>query len=319
MPALLERELKAVSIEYLPSEEELDKSRPLQVGQGIIDRPRITEDLTSIDFFGVKRYMTGLDPEVVKYDTTLDEQSKEEKIAQIEADVKRLERIVGTGMLDATNEKFWDKVKLHLEKKTTNLDLTNARTEILFHCIKAGGFYTVAPTLEEAMESGRKFYLIEPVEFVENRVSPRKLFNDAIFELQKMERSKAFDDLFYIAKYIMPVERSYTKKTPKSLMYEDLDKFIKGEVLRSRSKSEAPIQFLDALKVSKEVMVVTNIVRDGMYYNMLYTNQAGEIKNNETGGVYGTTVESAVKHLLNPAYEHEIDNIKDRVLQKWNE
>jgi hypothetical protein len=319
MPAVLEKELKAVSIEYLPVEEELDRSKPLQVGIGMSDKLHITEDLTSIEIFGVKRYKTGLDPEVVRYDTTLTDQEKEIKIAQIEENVKRLEKLVGPGQLDATNSKFWSKVKLQLDRKTTNLDLTDFRKEILFHCIKAGGFETVAPSLEEAQSQDKKFYLIEPVEFVENRVSPRKIFNDAIYELQRLDRSKSFDDMFYVAKYLMPVERAYTKRTPKSLMYEDLDKFLKGENLKSKRVSDNASQFMDALKLTKDILIVTDMVKDGIYFGMLYQNQAGELKNNETGGIYGNTVEAAVKHLLTPSYEHELENLKSRIIKKWSE
>ena len=319
MPVLLEKEVKAVSIEYLPTERELDRTRPLEVGQGLADGVRITEELTSIDFFGVKRYKTGLDPEVVKHDPNLDEKAKEMKLAEIDEAVKRLEKYVGVGNLDATNEKFWKEVKLHVDRKTINLDLTQFRNEILFRCIKAGGFSTVATSLEEAQASGKKFYLIEPVEFVENRVSTRKMFNEAIAELTKMDRSKSFDDIFYLAKFLIAAERGYTKKTPKSLMYEDLDKYIKGEIDTTRTKTDCARMFLEATKHPKDYLVVYDIVKDGIYYGMIYTNAAGELKNNETGGIYGNSVESAVKHLLNPGYTHELDNIKDRITLKWSE
>ena len=319
MPVLLEKEIKAVTIEYLPSEQELDKTKPLVVGQGMADNVRISEDLTSIDFFGTKRYKTGLDPEIVRYDHSLDEKTKEIRIKQIQDTVDRLEKVVGKGNLDATNEKFWKEVRLVIDRKSTGLDLTNFRNEIIFHCIKAGGFSTVAPSLEEALEQNKKFYLIEPIEFVENRVSSRKVFNDAISELQRIDRSKSFDDIFYLAKYLMPAERGYTKKTPKSLLYEDLDMFIKGEINKSRSKSESVRQFMDAVKLPKDYLVVYNIVKDGVYFGMIYTNAAGELKNNETGGIYGNSLDSAAKHLLSPGYTHELDNIKDRVTQKWSE
>ncbi len=52
---------------------------------------------------------------------------------------------------------------------------------------------------------------------------------------------------------------------------------------------------------------------------MIYVNAVGELKNNETGGVYGTSIERTVKHLQNPAYEHELENIKTRVEAKWAE
>lgn len=319
MSVLLEKDVKSVTIEYLPTEKELDKEAVLVVGQGLTDNINITEVLGTRMFFGVKRYITGLDPELVKYDNSLSEEQKQAKITEIQATIQRLEQFFGPGSLEATNEKFWKDVYLVLKSKTTNLDLNTPKNEILVRCIKAGGFNEVAPTLEEAIASSgkSKFYLIEPVEFIENRVSPRKQYNKAIGMLSKMDDSKTYDDLFFLAKYILPAEKAYTKSTPKSLLYEDLDKYIKGEIVRD-SKTDLASRFIEATKVEKKKMIVFCLLKDAVYYNMLYRTEAGELKNNETGGIYGTTLDKAVDHLLHPAYSHELENIKVRIEEKWS-
>lgn len=318
MSTLTKEKLKAISIEYRPIEQELDPKKPLVVGQGLMSNFNFTEDLGYKTFFGAKRYLTGLDPEVVKYDRSLSEEEKTKKIAEIEETVKRLEQFFGPGTLDATNEKHWSKVKLLINRRTTNLDLTNPKNELLFHCIKGRGFDIVSPTLEECELENKKFYLVEPTEFVEHRVAPRELNNRAIAQLQKLYENKGFDDLFLIGKYILPVEKAYTKRTPKALIYEDLDKFLNGEIIK-KPKMACSREFLEALKMSKTELVIKCLVKDGVYYTFIYTNQAGELKNNETGGIYGTSIERAVAHLQNPAYENELDNIKTRVEQKWAE
>lgn len=318
MSTLTKEQIKAISIEYRQTEAEADTKKPLVVGQGLMSTFNYTEDLGYRTFFGVKRYLTGLDTVVVKYDETLTEQEKEAKVAEIEEVVKRLENVFGPGNLDATNEKHWSKVKLNINRKTTNLNLTDPKNEILFHCIKAGGFKIVSPNYEICEEENNKFYLVEPVEFVEHRVQPRELKNTAIALLQKLYENKGFDDLFYVSKYILPVEKAYTKRTPKALIYEDIDKYLAGELVK-KTKSACAKDFIDATKQSKANLVVSALVRDAVYYGMIYSNPAGELKNNETGGVYGTTMEKAVVHLQNPAYEHELSNIKDRVEKKWAE
>src|ERR1700759_5246781 len=68
---LTKERVKAVSIEYLPTEDEMDFSKPLMVGKGLTDKFVRTEDLGYKLFFGTKRYICGLDPEVVRYDSTL--------------------------------------------------------------------------------------------------------------------------------------------------------------------------------------------------------------------------------------------------------
>lgn len=308
---------KAISIEYLPSENELDRNRPLIVGEGLTDIFTRTEDLGYQTFFGVKRYMCGLDVELLEYDNTLPPAVKEAKIKDIQETIARLERFFGKGTLDPTNEKHWSKIKLNISRKTTNLDLSDPKNELIYHCIKAGGFKLVAPSVEQAQDEGAKFYLIEPVEFAEYRIAPTEQRNKAISALQKVYETKSFDEMFYLGKYLLPAEKGYDKRTPKALLYEDLDKFLNGEVVK-QSKSACARQFMEAIKLPKDILVITCLVKDGLYMGILYTNQHGELKNGDTGGVYGTTVERATAHLKNPAYEHELENLKTRVESKWS-
>lgn len=309
---------KAISIEYMPLEEELDLSKPLTVGKGLTDIFVRTEDLGYRTYFGVKRYMCGLDPELIEYDGTLTAEEKKAKIEETNEIVERLERFFGKGTLDPTNEKHWSKINLVIDRKTINLDLTNPRNELIYHCIKAGGFSLVSPTMEDARAGKSPFYIVEPTEYAESRVANKEVINKAISTLQRLYEAKSYDELFFLAKYILPVEKMYTKRSPKAMLYEDLDKFINGELVRE-TKISCSKKFLDATKRSKPDMVVTCLVKDAAYMGFIYSNQAGELKNNETAGIYGTTLEKAVTHLQNPAYEHELDNIKTRVEQKWSE
>jgi hypothetical protein len=310
--------IKAISIEYLPTEKELDPNAPLIVGKGLMDQFSRTEMLGYQTFFGTKRYLCGLDVEIVKYDTNLTDAEKEAKIAEIESIIARLEQFFGKGTLDPTNEKHWSKIELRIDRKTTNLDLTNPRTELVLHCIRGGGFTMVSPTLEKARETGTQFYLVEPIEYAENRIANKEIINKAISTLQKIYESKSFDDIFFLGKYILPVEKSYTKRTPKAMIYEDLDKYLNGEVVK-QSRISLARQFMEVTKKTKVELAINAIAKDAEYYQFVYINDKGEFKNNETGGIYGTTLERVVTHLQNPAYENELDNIKTRVEQKWND
>lgn len=318
MSTLTKEKISAISIEYLPTEKELDPKTPLVVGEGLMDVFSRTESLGYQTFFGTKRYLCGLDAELIKYDDTLTKEEKEAKIAEIKDTVERLEKFFGNGNLDPTNEKHWSKIELKLDRKTTNLDLTNPRTELLLYCIRGGGFTTVAPTMEKAREIGAKFYLVEPLEYAENRIANKEIINKAISTLQRLYESKSYDDLFLLGKYILPVEKAYTRRSPKAMIYEDLDKYINGELIR-QSKISCARQFLEATKKSKTDQALTSIIKDAEYYGFVYINDKGEFKNNETAGIYGTTIERVVAHLQNPAYEHELENVKSRVEKKWAE
>lgn len=309
---------KAISIEYLQSEDETDITRPLLVGKGLTDNFIRTEDLGYRTFYGSKRYLCGLDEMMVEYDANLSADQKEEKIKEIQEAVIRLEKFFGKGTLDPGNEKHWSKIKLIISRKTTNLNLEKPENELMYHCIKAGGFKLVAGSIEEAQDQGAQFYLVEPIEFAEYKVAPKEQVNKAISALQKIYETKSPDELFYIAKYLLPVEKGYTKKTPKAMIYDNLDAFLKGEVIK-QSKVNSARQFMDATKLSKETLIITCLVKDAVFMGFVYQNQSGELKNGDTGGIYGTTVERAVEHLKNPAYEHELENVKARVEQKWSE
>ena len=306
----------AISIEYLPTEKELDPTNPLVVGQGLTDNFVRSENLGYQTFFGAKRYLCGLDPEILRYDDGLTKEEKEAKIAEINSTIGRLEQFFGKGTLDPTNEKHWSKIELVIDRKTTNLDLTNPRTELILHCIRGGGFTMVSPSLEKARETGNKFYLVEPIEYAESRIANKEVVNKAISTLQKLYESKSFDDIFFLGKCMLPVEKGYTKSTPKAAIYEDLDKFINGEVIK-QSKISCARLFLEVTKKSKIEQALTSMVKDAEYYAFIYVNDKGEFKNNETGGIYGTTIERVIAHLQNPAYEHELENVRSRVEKKW--
>ena len=318
MATLTKERVKAISIEYMPIEAELDPNAKLVVGQGLTDKFIRTEDLGYRMFLGTKRYMCGLDAEIIRYDNTLNAEEKEAKIAEINEIVERLERFFGKGTLDPTNEKHWSKINLIIDRKTMNLDLSDPKNELLYHCIKAGGFSLVSPTMEGARDRLIPFYIVEPTEYAEARVANKELINKAIATLQKVYESKSHDDLFFLAKYLLPVEKMYSKRTPKATLYEDLDKYLNAEIIKE-SKISLARKFLDTIKKNKIDIIVTCIVRDAEYMGMIYANSAGELKNTETGGIYGTTIQRAVAHLQNPAYEHELENVKTRVEQKWIE
>jgi hypothetical protein len=318
MSTVVKEKPKAISIEYLPTERELDPSTKLVVGEGMPDTFKIVEELGYKTFYGVKRYICGLDVEMVERNDDLTPEEKKAKIEEIKKTVERLEKFYGPGQLDPTNEHIWSKVRLELDRKTTNLDLTNPRTELIVYCIKAGGFNVVAPNIDAARENNVKFYLVEPVELAESKVTNTKIINKAISTLDKIDETKSQDELFYIAKYIMPVEKGYNRSTPKAMLYSDLNEFINGNVVKL-PRVRCAAQFLEVTKKPKADLVISCLVKDGLDFGFLYTNPAGEIKNNETAGVYGTTIERAVAHLQNPNYESELDNLKSRVEKRWLE
>jgi hypothetical protein len=105
------------------------------------------------------------------------------------------------------------------------------------------------------------------------------------------------------------------------MLYKDLNDFIEGKLVRSNKKATAK-QFLEAvelLSTDKKRLFVTAYVKEGSYFNFLNTTDDNQIKNTQTGTKYGATVTAATAYLMNPANQEELDNLKNRIEEKWSQ
>lgn len=306
--------IRSVSIQYLPTPEEVDSSKQLRAGRFLW--PGFTHSYPVFGkevYKGKYRYVTGLDLSVIPQD-------KHEEIEQV---IKELEIYFGVGTLDPSNENFWKDRRIVLNKKTTFLDLTNPEDKLNYYIIKGGGIFEIAPSYEEANAgaSQKRWYLIEPEHYADLEAKDDKSFNKAISKLVELEEEHTFDDMFLVHKMLVTSDRGVTKQTPKSAIYKDLSNFINGKIVKT-DKRKTPKQFLEAadlLKKDKKKLYVTAYVKDASYFNFLTTAEDGQIQNIETRTKYGSSVEKAVSYLTNPTNQDELESIKDKVEKKWSE
>jgi hypothetical protein len=305
--------IRSVSIQYLPSPEELDASRSLVAGKFLFPGFTYTFSVAGKQIQGGK----------FKYFTPFEDvpEDKKEEYTQVK---KELEKYFGEGALEPFNESFWKDLQLVINKKTTFLNLqTDPVHKLFYYLIKHGGFPEVAPSYDVAVEKDRppRWYMIEPEQYADISVADDRIINKAIAALESLDDDKSFDDMFLVHKNLITPDRGITKRTPKSAIYKDLSDFIHGKIVKT-DKRRTPKQFVDTVKLitkDKKKLFVTAYVRDSVYFNFISHNQDDQLINTETKTKYGATVDQAIAKLSTPGMQDELDNIMNKVDKKWSE
>jgi len=302
-------------------------------GLSLFDGAFHEETIACLEINGIKRYLTGLNefaPEV----KDLPEQEQEAKIKQIRSVVAQLEKELAANVIDPNDELFWNKVKLlrqdnsefwdkikircgnepvHLEPNTDPYDL------IRLYAIEAGGFSIVARSLEEAnkMPTPPKFYLDQLEESSSVKTEVKKLRNLALSELHKLYNKNA-NKLLYIARVLDINSSQYKKSTPNDVVYDNMDKYINGE-LTEKDKSKCAQRFLDAVNLDMETLRIKAIVKDSAFYKFIATKADGFIYHMQTVTLLGRTQLDVIEYLKNPLNEELLVDLTKKVEKYWNQ
>jgi len=302
---------RAISIQYNPFPEEMDTAKVMDAGKFLFPGfGRIFEVYAKL-IGNSWIYQTGLEPD------NYPEDERQEII-----DVRqKLESTFGKGVLNASNADFWKTINLELTKKSTFLDLNNPNDLLTYYLIKGGAFAEIAPNYEAAINnsSPKRWYMIDATEFAEVGSEDDRKIIKAFALLNELEESKTFDDMFLIHKILVTADRGITKRTPKGTIFKDLADFLHGRIVKT-NKKQTPKQFIDAvdlLKNNKKKAYVTAYVKEAIYFNYLTLTEDNQFKNLQTGTKYGSSVDKVVNYLTNPANQSELENIRERIEQKW--
>lgn len=304
---------RTISIQYLPYQSEAE-GKQLQAGLFLFPGfVRELEPATRPTGAGKASTITGLEPIDVPED-------QKEEVAKVK---QELTEFFGAGELEPTNTEFWKTKTLTINKKTTFLNMGNPQDKLTYYMIRGGAYKEIAPNYEIATGGATpyRWYLIDATEFAEIGAQDDRKINKAIAALEMVDEDKRLEDLFLLHKVLITSDRGVTLRSPRSMMYKDLSDFIHGKIVKT-NKKVTPKQFLDTveiLKKDKKVLYVTAYVKDGNYFNFLTTAEDNQIKNVQTSTKYGATIDKAVKFLMNPVNQSELENIKAQVENKWNE
>lgn len=300
-----------ISIQYNPYPEEIDKNKVMEAGKFLFPNFKREYPVVCIERGGKDVYLTGLNPS--KY--------PEDQRNEIVQAKEELEKHFGEGILEENNHNFWKDKKLEIERKTTFLNMTNPEDRLTYYIIKGGGYPTVASNYDDCVGGAtpKRWYLIDSAEYAELGAEDDRKINRAISMLQTMEESKGYEDMLMVHKMLISLDRGITRSSPKAMLYKDLSDFIHGRTVRT-AKRQTPGQFIDAaelLKKDRKKASITAIVKEANYQHFLGTTEDNQLKNLQTGTKYGSTLEKAIAYLYNPANQSELDNLRERVEEKW--
>ena len=302
-------------------------------GLSLFDGAFHEEQIACLEINGIKRYITGLNEFSLDV-KLLGEDEQEAKVKQIRTIIAQLEKELAANVVDPKDEQFWNKVKLlkpdnsefwdkikircgndpvHLDPEKDPYDL------IRLYAIEAGGFSLIAKSLEEArrMPTPPKFYLDKLEETASVNTEVKKLRNKALSELQKLF-DKNQNKLFYIAKVLDPNSAQYKKSTPNDIIYDNMDKFINGDLV-DKDKKKTAQRFLDISSLDMETLKVRTIVKDSNYYKFIATKADGFIYHMQTTTMLGRTPTDVAEYLKNPLNEEILIDLQKKVEKYWNQ
>ena len=302
-------------------------------GLSLFDGAFHEESIACLEINGIKRYLTGLNefaPEV----KTLPLEEQEAKVKQIRQVIAQLEKELAANVIDPNDENFWNKVKLlrpdngefwdkikvrcgneplHLDPEKDPYDL------IRLYAIEAGGFSIVAKSLDDArkMPTPPKFYLDRVEETASVNTEVKKLRNKALTELQKLF-DKNQNKLFYVAKVLDPNSTQYKKSTPNDIVYDNMDKFINGDLM-DKDKRKTAERFLEVAGMDMETLKIRALVKDSHIYRFIATKADGFIYHMERSVLLGRTLTDVVEYLKNPLNEEILLDLMKKVEKFWNQ
>lgn len=264
----------------------------------------------------VQTYLTGLDVNASSV-RELSDDKREQKETEINAVLEYLKGTYGSEVLLPTNASFWGQHYLELRKPVIGLNLQDIKDLITYYNILGGGYSEVAYSFEEAKTSNKiyKFYLHIDSEVSDSTAELKKLRNKSRKLLEEIDNTDS-EKLFKVAKLLLPIEKGYTRKTAKSLIYSDLDDFISGDYMVN-AKKEAPGRFLEVVEKDKASLNLEALVRECLYQRYITTNNDQMFWNFATQVTYGRSENEVIGFLTNPMNNDELLFMVEKVDKIW--
>jgi len=302
-------------------------------GMSLFDGIFHEEQLACIERNGIQRYLTGLNEYAPEIKAITDEAAKEAKIKEIRKVVAELERDLAANyikvddpdfwskvvLLKPDNHEFWSKITIRCGNEPVYLDpVKDPHDLIKLYAIEAGGFSIIGKSFEEARSRSvaPKFFLDKFVETVSTKTEVSKLRNKAISELTKLF-DKNQNKLLYVAKVVDGNSVQYKKSTPNDVVYDNMDKFIRGEGVEPNIKRAAQT-FIDAAALDMETLKIRAIVKDSTYYKFIIPKSDGFIYHTESNAMMGRNAADCIEYLKNPLQDQILLDLTKKLEKHWN-
>lgn len=278
----------------------------------------IKEDLGYREIGDKRFYLTGLEPERASHLDDLPEDVREARKLEIEAARKHLAEYFSDETLDCRNESFWKTHFIELKRPVIELDLKDYKDLMTYYAILAGGYTEIAPSFQHAKTANKiyKFYLHQDIEVADIKVELTKLRAKATTLLENLDNEDP-DKMFKVAKLLLPIEKGYTNRTPKSQVYSDIYDYIQGAYNKNDVKS-APRKLIEIYALDRATLNIKAIIRESLHQNFIIKNSEQVFINPSTQRTLGRNETEILAYLLNPINAEELTVLHSKVNVVWN-
>lgn len=262
---------------------------------------------------------TGLTMHDLKSSPVLFDDLKEAYIKNLESVRERIKEVYGEEALDDSNDTFWREkgsVTINNETLTTIFDDENDIDALIFrYNVAGGGFSDIAPSLDCAAVSGRKYYLIEQEEYnhetFEDSVASKLKANA---ELNNLYTKGSFDALLYISWVCLNDTQGFTRNSSKEVIVSTLSDFIDGKLVNKDKKKCADkfLSLVTAWKNDKETLITEAVFEAAINYGLILMIE-GKYTTKARTTVLGSNKQKAIKNLLEAKNIDELKELKQEV------
>jgi hypothetical protein len=167
------------------------------------------------------------------------------------------------------------------------------------------------------MPTPPKFYLDRLEDTASTKTEVKKLRNKALAELQKLF-DKNTNKLIIVARLLDPNGAQYKKSTPNDIIYDNMDKYINGDLVE-KNRTKTATRFLETANLDMESLKIKAIVKDSAYYKFISTKADGFIYHMSTTTLLGRNQADVVEYLKNPLNEEILIDLTKKVEKYWNQ
>lgn len=268
------------------------------------------------------RHRTGLNKEDLNSSPVLTDELKQAYLNNLERVRERIKDFYGEEALDSTNEVFWTKrgniIITNDVLNTVFDDEADVNALILRYNIAAGGFSDIAPSLEMAAVTGKKYYVVEEEEFktenFEGDINTKLKANAALNSLYEKGSS---DGLLYLTWVVLSETQGFTRNNSKEVIVQALSDFIDGKLVNKDKKvcAKTFLEYANKWKNDKEGLIIEAVFNIAVYYGLIYLAD-GKYVTKDRNTILGSNKQMAIKILSDVKNIDELKDLKALVDKK---
>lgn len=269
-------------------------------------------------------YKTGLSEEDINSNPVLSIEEKKIYVKSLEAAIKKIKSKYGEKSIEATNDVFWksrSKLTIDSELFLKVYDTDNLEDLIFFRQIVGGGFQSIAPNLDIAVQRGKSYYVTTSEEFAqittEEGLGPKRKAYNILTELIEKQN---VEELLWLS-WTLDIEqlKGVRRATSIHIFDEHFSQFIEGSYTKSvAGKKECATKFVQShkeFKTDKESVILKGIFLAGYHFGKI-SSASGRYFLNDGELELGTTVESSIATLSKLENSIHLSNLRDAVNDK---